>query len=89
MSQKKESNRRLGNKNSLSLIKSTVGNHLSRLEQVEDGISGFNDKIDIKEKNRRILRKKDSRPAKGICKNPVTTSKDKTCESWALKIERR
>jgi hypothetical protein len=32
-----------------------VEGHSKRLEQVEDRISGFEDEIDIKEKNRRIL----------------------------------
>jgi predicted nucleic acid-binding Zn-ribbon protein len=38
---------------SLNQIKDTVGGHSSRLEQVEDRISGLEGKIDIKEKDRR------------------------------------
>jgi hypothetical protein len=56
---------------------------------VEDKISGLEDKIDIKEKKRTILRQKNKRTEKGICKNSVITSKDQTCESWALKKENR
>jgi chromosome segregation ATPase len=43
-------------KSSLNQIKNTVESHFSRLEQVEDRISGLKDKIDNKEKNRRHLR---------------------------------
>jgi hypothetical protein len=43
-------------KTSFNQIKNTVGNHYSKWEQVEDRISWLKDKIDIKEKNRRILR---------------------------------
>jgi hypothetical protein len=47
---KKESNGNPGNKNFLKSNKNTVESHSSRLEQVEDRISGFGDKTDIKEK---------------------------------------
>jgi peptidoglycan hydrolase CwlO-like protein len=44
--------------NSLNQIKNTVESHSSRLEQVEDRISVLKDKINTKEKNRRIFRQK-------------------------------
>jgi hypothetical protein len=43
---------------SLNKIKNTVESHFSRLEQVEDRISGLKDKIHIKENSRRIFRQK-------------------------------
>jgi hypothetical protein len=55
---KTQLNRNPGNKNFLSQIKNTVESHSSRLGQVENRISVFKDKIDIKEKNKRILRQK-------------------------------
>jgi chromosome segregation ATPase len=42
-------------KSPFSQIKNTVKGHSSRLEQVEDRISELEDKIEIKEKNRRTL----------------------------------
>jgi hypothetical protein len=53
--QKKESNRNPGNKSPFSQIKNTMEGHSSRPEQVEDRISGLEDKIEIKEKNKRTL----------------------------------
>jgi hypothetical protein len=55
---------------------------------VENRISGLKDKIDIKEKNRRILRQ-DSRAVRGTHKNSVIPLKDQTYESWALQNEKR
>jgi hypothetical protein len=54
-----------------------VKGHSSRLEQAENRISEFEDKIYIKEKTEEILGN-NSRPVKGICKNSVTPSKDQT-----------
>jgi hypothetical protein len=51
--------------------------HSSRLEQVEDRISIFEDKVKIKGKTEELLLKQ-SRPVKGICKNSSTPSKDQT-----------
>jgi hypothetical protein len=45
-------------KHSLNQIKNTVETHSSRLEQVEERVSGFKDKVDIEEKSRKILRQK-------------------------------
>jgi hypothetical protein len=45
-------------KSSLNQIKNTGESPSNRLEQVEDRISGLEEKIDIKEKNRRTLRQK-------------------------------
>jgi hypothetical protein len=45
-----------------------VESHSSRLKQVEDRISEFEDKIDIKPKTEEFL-VKHSRAVKGICKN--------------------
>jgi hypothetical protein len=42
-------------KSPYSQTKNTVEGHSSRLEQVEDRISWLEDKIEIKEKNRRNL----------------------------------
>jgi hypothetical protein len=42
----------------LNQIKNILECQASRLEQVENRISELKDKIDIKEKNRRILRQK-------------------------------
>jgi hypothetical protein len=42
-------------KSPFSQIKNTEEVHFSRLEQVEDRLSGLEVKIDIKEKNRRTL----------------------------------
>jgi chaperonin cofactor prefoldin len=61
-------------KSSLSQIKNIVESHSSRLEQVEDRISGLEDKINIKEKNRRILRQKTEK----LQKNSATPSEDLT-----------
>jgi hypothetical protein len=49
---KKVSNRNPGNNSSLCQIKNTVKCHFSRLEQVEDRISGLERKMDIKEKEK-------------------------------------
>jgi uncharacterized protein YoxC len=54
------------NKNSLSHIRNTVESHSSRLEQVEDRISGLEDSIVIQEKTRRILRQKTEELLKDI-----------------------
>jgi hypothetical protein len=45
------------------------------------------DKIDIKEKTEQLL--EESKAEKGISKKSVTPPKDQTCESWALKKEKR
>jgi predicted nucleic acid-binding Zn-ribbon protein len=42
-------------KNPFSQTKNTVEDHSSRLEQVKDRISDLEDKIEMKEKNRRNL----------------------------------
>jgi hypothetical protein len=52
---KKESNRNPGNKKSHTETKKHRQGHSSRLEQVEDRLSELEDKIEIKEKNRRNL----------------------------------
>jgi hypothetical protein len=44
--------------------------------------------MEIKGKTEELL-VNNSRPAKGICKNSLTPSKDQTRESWALKKEKR
>jgi hypothetical protein len=49
--------------------------HSSRLEQMEDRISELEDKMEIKGKTEES---NNSRPAKGICKNSQTLSKDQT-----------
>jgi hypothetical protein len=54
----------------------TVEGHSSRLEQVEDKISELKDKMEIKGKTEEILN--NSSPAKKICKNSPTSSKDQT-----------
>jgi hypothetical protein len=54
-----------------------VEGHSSRLEQAEDRISDLEDKMEIKGKTEEMLVKQ-SRPVKGICKNSLTPSKDKT-----------
>jgi hypothetical protein len=57
---------------------------------VEDRISGLQDKVDIKEKNKTTqLLRQNSKVAKGICKNSATPSKDQTCESGTSKKEKR
>jgi hypothetical protein len=43
-------------KSFLNQIKNTDESHFSRLKQVEDRISGIKDKMNIKKRNRRILR---------------------------------
>jgi hypothetical protein len=55
-------------KHSLKQIKNIGESHCSRLEQVEDRISGPEDKIDIKEKNRRTLRPKTQKLQKEYAK---------------------
>jgi chromosome segregation ATPase len=55
---KKNQTEILETKNSLNQINNTVETHSSRLEQVKDRISEPEHKIDIKEKNKRILRQK-------------------------------
>jgi chromosome segregation ATPase len=45
-------------KSNLNQIKSTGENHSSRLEQVEDRISGLEDKMHIKEKTEELLNKR-------------------------------
>jgi chromosome segregation ATPase len=45
-------------KSSLNQMKNAFESHSSRLEQVEDRISGLKDKIDIKEKTEEFLDKK-------------------------------
>jgi hypothetical protein len=52
----KKRNRNFGNKKPLQ-TKNTVEGHASRIEQVEDRISEFKDKIDIKEKTEELLAK--------------------------------
>jgi hypothetical protein len=74
-------------KSSLNQIKNAGQGHFSRLEQAEDRISGLENKIDTKEKTGKLL--EDSKFAKGIWNNSATPSKDQTCESWALKKEKR
>jgi hypothetical protein len=68
-------------------IQNKMEGHSSRLEQAEDRISEFEDEMVIKRKTEELL--DNSSPAKGICKNSLTLSKDQTCESWALKKEKR
>jgi hypothetical protein len=82
--EKKELNRNSGNENSLSQIKYTGECHSSRLEQVEDRISGFEHKIDIFKKTEEILDKR-IESCKGIHKNSATPLKD---QSWASKQKR-
>jgi hypothetical protein len=40
----------------LSQIQNTIESHPSRLEQVEDRISGLKDRTDIKEKTKNVLK---------------------------------
>jgi hypothetical protein len=80
--------RNSGNKKIFNQIKNTGESHSSRPEQVEDRISGLEDKIDVKEKTEELLDKR-LRSAKGICKNSETPSKEQICQSWALKKEKR
>jgi predicted transcriptional regulator len=57
--QKKKKTETLEAKSFLSQIKNTFEIHYTKLEQVEDRISGLEDKIDVKgKKARRIFRKK-------------------------------
>jgi ABC-type hemin transport system substrate-binding protein len=58
-------------KNTLNQIKNTTESHSGRLDQVEDRISGLEDKIDIKEKAELL----DKRVVKRICKNSETPTK--------------
>jgi hypothetical protein len=51
--------------------------HYSRLEQVGDRISELENKMEIKGKSEE-LQVKQLVPAKGICKNSLTPSKDQT-----------
>jgi hypothetical protein len=51
---------------------------------VKYSIWGFEDKIDIKEKNRRILGQR----TEELWKNTATSLKDQTCDSWAPKKEK-
>jgi chromosome segregation ATPase len=53
-----ESNRNPRNKKFLKSNKNTFENHFSRLDQVEDRISGLKDKIDINEKTEEFLDKR-------------------------------
>jgi hypothetical protein len=55
---------------------------------MEDRISELEHKIDIKEKTEELL-EKDSKTVKEMQKNSADPSKDQTCESWALKKEKR
>jgi hypothetical protein len=57
---------------------------------VEGIISGLEDKIDNNNNNnkQKSTYKKDSRAAKGTCKNSVIPLKDQSCESRALKWSR-
>jgi DNA anti-recombination protein RmuC len=57
-SQKKSQTEILKLKCSLNQTKNTAERHSSRVEQVEDRVSGLKDKTGIKEKNRRLLRQK-------------------------------
>jgi hypothetical protein len=50
---KKDQTEILEIKRPLTQIKNTVESHSSRLEQVEDRISGLEDKTDIKEKKQK------------------------------------
>jgi phage shock protein A len=67
---KKNQTETLEIKSSLNQIKNTGESHSSRLEQVEDRISGLEDKIDTKEKSEELL--EDSKTTKGIWKNSAT-----------------
>jgi hypothetical protein len=60
-------------KSSLSQITNAVESHFSRLEQVEDRISGLEDS-----KTQKNSLTKDSRAVKVICKNSATISKVQT-----------
>jgi cob(I)alamin adenosyltransferase len=72
----------------LNQIKKNTGeSHSSRLEQVENRISGLKGKINIKEKNRRIFRQKIQ-----TCERNMQELRDsikRPCESWVSKKEKR
>jgi hypothetical protein len=68
-------NRNPGNKK-FHKEKKIQKSHSSRLEQVEDRISGLEDKMDIKEKTQGLLDK--TQDYKEIHKNSETPSKDQT-----------
>jgi predicted nucleic acid-binding Zn-ribbon protein len=57
-------------------MKNEMEGHSSRLQHVEDRISGLENKMDIKEKTELLV--KHSRAVKGICKNSRTQSEDQT-----------
>jgi predicted RNase H-like nuclease (RuvC/YqgF family) len=50
-------------------MKNAIESHSSRLEQVEDRISGLKDKIDIKKKQKNSLTKKCERNMQEFCKS--------------------
>jgi chromosome segregation ATPase len=67
-------------KSPLNQVKNTVEDHSSKLEQVEDRISGLKDKIDIKEKTEELLHKM-LKNCERHTQNPVTPSKDQIYKS--------
>jgi hypothetical protein len=78
--QKKESNRKLINKNFKS-NKNTVESHSSILEQLEDRLSGLENKIHIKEKTEEL----DKTQELWNTRTQWKTIKRPTCELWASK----
>jgi hypothetical protein len=62
--------------------------HSSKLEQAEDRILELEDKMEIKGKTEELLFKQCKTCERNMQKL-TTPSKDQTCESWALKKEKR
>jgi hypothetical protein len=65
-------------KNSLNKIKIIGESHSRRQEQVEDRISGLEDKIDIKIKKRRTLRQQTQKLQKKCTRNQQLHQKTKS-----------
>jgi hypothetical protein len=59
------------------------------MEEAEHRILGLEDKIDTKEKNKKVIRQKLLRAEKGIFKNSATPSKDQACRSRTSKKWKR
>jgi hypothetical protein len=67
----------------LNQIKITVVSHSSRLELMEDRISGLEDKNRFEKTDESF-----GMSMERTCKNSENPSKDQTCKSWALKKKR-
>jgi hypothetical protein len=74
-------------KSSLNQIKNTDENHSSRLEQVEDIISGLEDKIDINCPPQKVEEsfEKILKSCERNIQERSDSIKDQTCKPWTLK----